>query len=151
MIQAWACLRWVEPTTPCALATRIGSLFAETSDSVPAALHGKCMKKPVGHGNHGRPIAACSQCIRKSKFRDILDGLSNTIAMGEIATDLGDRDIRTMPVQKPNQRAAIRDNPKWCAEVDNRNRSSAASILASRPATVGRAQWAWLPLGGPFR
>ena len=34
------------------------------------------------------------------KFRDILDGLSNTIAMGEIATDLGDRDIRTLPVQK---------------------------------------------------
>ncbi len=29
-------------------------------------------------------------------FRDIIDGLSNTIAMGEIATDLGDRDKRTM-------------------------------------------------------
>jgi prepilin-type N-terminal cleavage/methylation domain-containing protein/prepilin-type processing-associated H-X9-DG protein len=56
---------------------------------------------------------------KDAKFRDILDGLSNTIAMGEIATDLGDRDIRTLPVQKPNQRAAIRDNPKWCDEVDN--------------------------------
>jgi prepilin-type N-terminal cleavage/methylation domain-containing protein/prepilin-type processing-associated H-X9-DG protein len=32
---------------------------------------------------------------RNSKFRDILDGLSNTIAMGEITTDLQDRDIRT--------------------------------------------------------
>ncbi len=30
------------------------------------------------------------------KFRDILDGLSNTVAMGEIATDLGDRDARTI-------------------------------------------------------
>ncbi|TWU48331.1 DUF1559 domain-containing protein [Rubripirellula reticaptiva] len=30
-----------------------------------------------------------------SKFRDILDGLSNTIACGEIATDLGDSDRRT--------------------------------------------------------
>lgn len=29
------------------------------------------------------------------KFRDILDGLSNTIAMGEIPTDLGDNDNRT--------------------------------------------------------
>ena len=29
------------------------------------------------------------------KFRDILDGLSNTIAAGEIATDLGDKDKRT--------------------------------------------------------
>jgi len=32
---------------------------------------------------------------KKTGFRDILDGLSNTIAMGEIATDLGDRDVRT--------------------------------------------------------
>lgn len=32
---------------------------------------------------------------RESKFRDILDGLANTIAMGEITTDLGDRDKRT--------------------------------------------------------
>jgi len=32
---------------------------------------------------------------RKSGFRDILDGLANTIAMDEIATDLGDKDIRT--------------------------------------------------------
>ena len=30
-----------------------------------------------------------------SRFRDILDGLSNTIMMGEIATDLGDSDKRT--------------------------------------------------------
>ncbi|TWT75252.1 DUF1559 domain-containing protein [Allorhodopirellula solitaria] len=30
-----------------------------------------------------------------SKFRDILDGLSNTIVAGEILTDLGDRDART--------------------------------------------------------
>jgi prepilin-type N-terminal cleavage/methylation domain-containing protein/prepilin-type processing-associated H-X9-DG protein len=32
-------------------------------------------------------------------FRDILDGLSNTIAAGEIATDLGDNDVRTRGVQ----------------------------------------------------
>jgi prepilin-type processing-associated H-X9-DG protein len=30
-----------------------------------------------------------------SRFRDILDGLANTIMMGEIATDLGDNDTRT--------------------------------------------------------
>lgn len=29
------------------------------------------------------------------KFRDVLDGLSNTICMGEIITDLGDNDIRS--------------------------------------------------------
>ena len=29
------------------------------------------------------------------KFRDVLDGLANTIAAGEIDTDLGDNEIRT--------------------------------------------------------
>ncbi|TWT85183.1 DUF1559 domain-containing protein [Neorhodopirellula pilleata] len=33
-----------------------------------------------------------------TKFRDILDGLANTIAAGEIATDLGDSDTRTRPI-----------------------------------------------------
>ncbi|GAA5510916.1 DUF1559 domain-containing protein [Novipirellula caenicola] len=32
---------------------------------------------------------------QKMRFRDILDGLANTIAAGEITTDLGDRDKRT--------------------------------------------------------
>lgn len=34
---------------------------------------------------------------QKAAFRDILDGLANTIIAGEIATDLGDRDVRTNP------------------------------------------------------
>lgn len=38
---------------------------------------------------------------QKAAFRDILDGLSNTIVAGEIATDLGDRDIRTNPRTDP--------------------------------------------------
>ena len=36
----------------------------------------------------------------RRKFRDVLDGLSNTIAMGEIATDLGDRDNRTIATNR---------------------------------------------------
>jgi prepilin-type N-terminal cleavage/methylation domain-containing protein len=32
---------------------------------------------------------------RKMAFRDVIDGLSNTILCGEIATDLGDNDVRT--------------------------------------------------------
>ncbi|TWU16165.1 DUF1559 domain-containing protein [Allorhodopirellula heiligendammensis] len=36
-----------------------------------------------------------------SSFRDVLDGLSNTIAAGEVASDLGDNDIRTTPAQSP--------------------------------------------------
>ena len=34
---------------------------------------------------------------KDAKFRDILDGLSNTIMAGEIVTDLGDNDNRTRP------------------------------------------------------
>ena len=34
----------------------------------------------------------------QTKFGDVLDGLSNTLMVGEIATDLGDHDSRTHPV-----------------------------------------------------
>ncbi|TWU42581.1 DUF1559 domain-containing protein [Novipirellula artificiosorum] len=41
------------------------------------------------------------------KFRDVLDGLSNTIAMGEIATDLGDNNISTTA---PNDGSSLGNN-----------------------------------------
>lgn len=53
-------------------------------------------------------------------FRDILDGLANTIMCGEIATDLGDRDKRTMPSQHGSAGwTNLRDNPTWCESVQN--------------------------------
>ncbi|EMI56434.1 DUF1559 domain-containing protein [Rhodopirellula sallentina] len=63
----------------------------------------------------------------KAKFRDILDGLSNTIAMGEIATDLGDNDVRTVAQNggEPSN-AQIRSNPSYC-------RDQAGWIDATRP------------------
>ncbi|TWT93929.1 DUF1559 domain-containing protein [Stieleria varia] len=48
----------------------------------------------------------------ETKFRDILDGLSNTIAAGEIATSLGDRDKRTHPPQAPTSIMATSGNPQ---------------------------------------
>ena len=48
-----------------------------------------------------------------TRFRDILDGLANTIICGEIATDLGDRDIRTIPAIE-NVTADVRDEPDLC-------------------------------------
>ncbi|MEM6777624.1 MAG: DUF1559 domain-containing protein [Planctomycetota bacterium] len=50
------------------------------------------------------------------KFRDVLDGLSNTIMAGEIATDLGDRDITTTG-SRANGRDNVLGNPLFC--VDN--------------------------------
>ncbi len=55
----------------------------------------------------------------ESKFRDILDGLSNTIMMGEIATDLGDRDKRTIQTRNANlagNNSVVKENPKWCED-----------------------------------
>lgn len=65
-----------------------------------------------------RARAACRGFFvprQDSKFRDILDGLSNTIAAGEITTDLGDRDKRTLASTR-NGTAAIRSNPSLCED-----------------------------------
>ncbi|MCO8124679.1 DUF1559 domain-containing protein [Stieleria sp. TO1_6] len=53
---------------------------------------------------------------RAMKFRDILDGLSNTIASGEIATGLGDRDIRTDAYFGIGW-AAVHGNPSSCQDA----------------------------------
>ena len=48
-------------------------------------------------------------------FRDVLDGLANTIIAGEITTDLGDRDSRT----NPRQGLVLgTDTPQSCTETD---------------------------------
>jgi prepilin-type N-terminal cleavage/methylation domain-containing protein/prepilin-type processing-associated H-X9-DG protein len=60
----------------------------------------------------GRGIFAAR---KGSKFRDILDGLSNTIACGEIATDLGDNDARTKGLHGENATGLdARVNPSIC-------------------------------------
>ncbi len=51
---------------------------------------------------YGRRVQAAQRGAfvprRDMSFRDITDGLSNTIMYGEIKTDVGDFDINTMPV-----------------------------------------------------
>ncbi|MGV3482780.1 MAG: DUF1559 domain-containing protein [Planctomycetaceae bacterium] len=51
-----------------------------------------------------------------TKFGDILDGLSNTVSMGEIKTDLGDRDISTFTAENPAG-PNLRVNPNNCASL----------------------------------
>jgi prepilin-type processing-associated H-X9-DG protein len=54
-----------------------------------------------------------------TKFRDILDGLANTIACGEINTDLGDRNITTHPVQRLGNSNGFRNSPATaCPDPD---------------------------------
>lgn len=57
---------------------------------------------------------------KPQRFRDVLDGLSNTIALGEIRTDLGDRDSRTL-ASLNNTIANIRDNPSFCFDSQQIN------------------------------
>ena len=52
---------------------------------------------------------------KATSFRDMLDGTSQTIALGEIATDLGDRDKRTI-AQATFSFSGIRDNPLLCRD-----------------------------------
>ncbi len=73
------------------------------------------------HSGWARNSRACNRGVftvhRDMKFRDILDGLSNTIMGGEIATDLGDRDVRTIADNETTQWVNdIRDNPRYCRE-----------------------------------
>ncbi len=59
---------------------------------------------------------------RSGNFKDILDGLANTIAMGEIATDIGDRDIRTVVSRTngeswgANPPSGVPGNPSLCKQ-----------------------------------
>ncbi|TWT84391.1 hypothetical protein CA13_58690 [Planctomycetes bacterium CA13] len=52
------------------------------------------------------------------RFRDVLDGLANTIAMSEIATDLGDREAKGSVVNKSEfNNAAMGTSASLCANV----------------------------------
>lgn len=55
---------------------------------------------------------------QRTDFRAVADGLSNTIAGGEIATDLGDRAITTLAQSGINPRN-IRLNPSYCSRPGN--------------------------------
>jgi prepilin-type N-terminal cleavage/methylation domain-containing protein/prepilin-type processing-associated H-X9-DG protein len=74
-------------------------------------------KAPESSGRAENARAACRGMFvpyYECKFRDILDGLSNTVCAGEIATDLGDRDART----DPRQRTEIRWPGNGASDID---------------------------------
>lgn len=64
--------------------------------------------------------AACRGAFvshQTTRFRDVLDGLSNTIFVGEIATDLGDNDIRTRAgIGFDGSGEMLRDDPDACLD-----------------------------------
>ncbi|QDT12063.1 DUF1559 domain-containing protein [Planctomycetes bacterium K23_9] len=58
---------------------------------------------------------------KSGKFRDVLDGLSNTVMMAEMITDLGDSDSRGTQTNNGSQNPPrdVMQNPKWCVDVQN--------------------------------
>ncbi|MEM9645161.1 MAG: DUF1559 domain-containing protein [Planctomycetota bacterium] len=78
-------------------------------------------------GEHGDPEAKTLAGVQRycrgpfvartvTSFKDITDGLSNTILMGEIATDIGDGDYRTEPSFGNDKMNLFRPGPSTCRE-----------------------------------
>ena len=122
MIQGLAFRRWVERITRPALVTVSLNLtwgpYTRRLDRINAggtidthALAGSPEDARAAHRGMFTMRA-------KTQFRDVLDGLANTIAMGEITTDLGDNDSRTIVKNifggGPGGRVIQRDEPNRC-------------------------------------
>lgn len=95
---------------------------------------------------------------KDTKFSGILDGLSNTIAMAEIMTDLGDRDKRSS-ASGDNGGWQVENNPLLCVEAGQINPETpnfwcdAGDAGCTPPNFItnnlnGRGmQWAWASMG----
>ena len=78
-----------------------------------------------------------------TRLDDITDGLSNTIMIGEINTDLGDNDDRTAVAIKNGWRnPGVLDDPSFCTKFSDPIRpqfwlqASGVSLVAGGPSTV---------------
>ncbi|MFK8115423.1 MAG: DUF1559 domain-containing protein [Rubripirellula sp.] len=78
--------------------------------------------KPTYHSGSVRDIQAAGRGVFmpriETKFRDVLDGLSNTVMCGEIATDLGKREARTLPHTFAGFGGLRNDPPSCRADLD---------------------------------
>ncbi len=120
-----------------------------------------------GRDNSGRYQRTRESCRgvfvprQNSKFRDILDGLSNTIMAGEIPTDLGDRDVRTAPYVQAGNLGGVYDDPGiaetmgwkdplrplfWDPTIPN----SAMASVGIQPNGVGMRGYKWQHAHGVY-
>ena len=82
-----------------------------------------------------------------TRFRDCLDGLSNTIALGEVMTGLSDGSNRTIGTSAPSKASggksaaqSVADNPNQCRDL--------GFFAPNRPGDDIRSGFAaWFPLG----
>ncbi len=89
------------------------------------------------------------KCQLKSAFRDVIDGLSNTIAMGEFITDLGDDDKRSRHLNGSSTMNLFQvGGALACEPFTDPNRPafwSASAPFTSNPQIDNRRgfRWAW--------
>jgi prepilin-type N-terminal cleavage/methylation domain-containing protein/prepilin-type processing-associated H-X9-DG protein len=72
-----------------------------------------------------------------TNFRDVLDGLANTIMAGEIATDIGDRDKRTTITNVSAGGPEILANPSYCQDTVGWIDPARPQFLLASAATAG--------------
>jgi prepilin-type N-terminal cleavage/methylation domain-containing protein/prepilin-type processing-associated H-X9-DG protein len=81
-----------------------------------------------------------------TSFDDVTDGLSTTIMLGEIATDLGDRDLRTQPSLHNGWSGGVLDDVQICRTQLDPNRPQfwniAGPVLPANGAQGRGYRWA---------
>ena len=118
----------------------------------PVQIMGGAVVNPPANWVARRSRSACRGVFvarKATKFRDILDGLANTVAAGEIVTDAGDRDARTKPSWR-NGGDIVRGNPSYCVQYLSPDRpqfwSNGADGGTPPPEEASDAQ-SWLAMG----
>lgn len=119
--------------------------------------YGVCIGDALGQQNTGgvfetnlpnpteypRANAACRGMFRSRvtmAFRDVLDGLSNTIMAGEMNTDLGDRHVTTQAIDHASFANTIINNPSLCATSTEIDPLRPAFWLSNSTAFAGGAE-----------
>ncbi|TWT79261.1 hypothetical protein CA13_06590 [Planctomycetes bacterium CA13] len=108
------------------------------------------------HGQESR--AACRGAFvahSSTRFRDCLDGLSTTVFVGEVATDLGDRDIRTIPaVGNDSGAESVREEPDLCQHEGFADPVRPQFWIAGNPPNLAAANqgrgYRWAASGAAF-
>ncbi len=125
-------------------------------DAVKETSNGAKNQNGTSNGNESDVQASCRGVFvarKNTRFRDILDGLSNTICAGEILTDLGDSDVRTRGVRRTAGPSVWNDVQKCERGRDAERPQFWMSTLPAQIAFYGNAeqrrgyQWA---LGRPY-
>ena len=103
------------------------------------------------HAEHERAAKrGMFSLFNTTRFRDTLDGLANTVAMGEMITYLGDNDVRAGTLDQPDSMiggndgsaVTIRDNPGFCQKDVDPARPRFWRVPIERPEETRGYRWA---------